>query len=556
MSAMQRAFVDLPEGQVHLRYGGSGPLVLLLHQSPQSSSALLPLAGQLAESCTVIVPDTPGFGESEPLAEREPEIADLALRLHGLVEALGAERFVLFGQHTGGLIALEYALRHPERVCGLVIDGLAVFTPEESAFMLDHYLPPFVPHWDGGHLTWLWARLREQLVFFPWHDRRRAARLELTMPPPEALHAGALDFIAAGDHYRAGYGAAFRYRDAARVVELAMPAAMLFRADDPLAAHAERLPALPQAVRVEHLPAGSAGLRERAATCCRELARGASAQWRLPAPAAATERPLRRVITYGARQTQVLEAGSGAGLVLIPDTGRAGGSLRALLEHLEGMHVLVPDPPGCGGTAWIDPAELTPAGAAAYLVEHLPVLRERPFAIAGFGGGARVAAALARTLPEPRDLLLVGAQQLPEAEAAELAARYAEPIRPDAYGHHLTRLWQQLRDARLFFPWYRADGAHIRDHEPCLEPAELQAELRDALACGEAWPALWRARFEASAPAGALDLPAGTRLAMLADEPAPAACRAFAEANALEAPAGLPREAEALALRMRRLLGH
>jgi proline iminopeptidase len=38
---------------------------------------------------------------------------------------LGHERFVLFGHSYGGMLALEYALRHPDRLDGLILCGTA-----------------------------------------------------------------------------------------------------------------------------------------------------------------------------------------------------------------------------------------------------------------------------------------------------------------------------------------------------------------------------------------------------------------------------------------------
>ena len=56
------------------------------------------------------------------------DVADLALQaqvgdLEAVVEAAGLERFPLLGISQGGAIAIEYAVRHPERVSHLVLYG-------------------------------------------------------------------------------------------------------------------------------------------------------------------------------------------------------------------------------------------------------------------------------------------------------------------------------------------------------------------------------------------------------------------------------------------------
>ena len=55
------------ERQVHYRRAGSGPPVVLLHQSPTSSREYIPLIQEIAaKGFTVFSPDTPGNGMSEP----------------------------------------------------------------------------------------------------------------------------------------------------------------------------------------------------------------------------------------------------------------------------------------------------------------------------------------------------------------------------------------------------------------------------------------------------------------------------------------------------------
>ncbi len=87
----------------------------------------------------------------------------------------------------------------PDRVAAVAANGLVVLTEAEREAILRDYLPPLVPRWDGGHLAWLWARMREQAIFFPWHDRRAATRMDFDVPPADRLHSGLLEFLAAGD---------------------------------------------------------------------------------------------------------------------------------------------------------------------------------------------------------------------------------------------------------------------------------------------------------------------------------------------------------------------
>jgi pimeloyl-ACP methyl ester carboxylesterase/DNA-binding CsgD family transcriptional regulator len=66
--------------------------------------------------------DARGCGLSERRAVAHSFAAN-QLDLEAVVDALGLERFVLFGASQGGAIAIEYAARHPERVSHLILYG-------------------------------------------------------------------------------------------------------------------------------------------------------------------------------------------------------------------------------------------------------------------------------------------------------------------------------------------------------------------------------------------------------------------------------------------------
>ncbi len=144
-----RHYVEVRGRRVHYRRCGSGPPVVMLHESPRSSEALLPLMAYRPIHLTMLALDTPGCGNSEPLPHPQPEAADYADFLAETLQALGIERAVLYGTHTGAAIAMALAVRHPQRVARLVIDGIGVFNAAERAEILSAYLPRFVPAIDG-----------------------------------------------------------------------------------------------------------------------------------------------------------------------------------------------------------------------------------------------------------------------------------------------------------------------------------------------------------------------------------------------------------------------
>lgn len=168
-TALQRHFVSVRGQfglrQVHYRRGGQGPVVLLLHQSPQSSREMEPLIATWGRTFTLIAPDSPGYGFSQPLQKAgqpvtSATIDDFAAATLEFADALGVGRFGIYGLHTGASIGVAMAHRFPARVAAVAANGFVVLTEDERTAMLRDYLPPLVPRWDGGHLAWLWGRLR------------------------------------------------------------------------------------------------------------------------------------------------------------------------------------------------------------------------------------------------------------------------------------------------------------------------------------------------------------------------------------------------------------
>lgn len=204
-----RHFVTVGNRQVHYRRAGSGPAVILLHASPGSSASMVSFIRRLAGRFTVIAPDTPGNGLSDPLPLAQPVMADYADALAGLFSALGLDRAAIYGSYTGAGCALEMSRMHANRVTQVIVNGYLQFTDAERTEILANYLPVFAADWYGGHLIWAWARMREQLIFFPWFRKDDASRMETDLPNPAGLHRGVVDLMRSGDNYRSPYRSAF-----------------------------------------------------------------------------------------------------------------------------------------------------------------------------------------------------------------------------------------------------------------------------------------------------------------------------------------------------------
>jgi len=196
-ASVVKAYLNLPWGQLHYRSVPGDPalpLLIMLHQSPLSSrnyEAVLPL---LAAHCRPVALDTPGYGGSSAVPEQW-EVADYAQVVWDLADAMGAERVFLFGRATGAVFALEAALAQSQRMQGLVLHGMPVYTDAERADRMRSFAPPFQAADDGSHLSGIWKRIHSE---YPW------------IGPELATHF-AHDFLSAGPDFARAYRAIWRY---------------------------------------------------------------------------------------------------------------------------------------------------------------------------------------------------------------------------------------------------------------------------------------------------------------------------------------------------------
>ena len=99
---------------------GSGPPLVLLHGYPDNLQIWCELAPRLADRFTVIVPDWPGMGQSEPWPGGATPF-HMADRLSTLLDGWGLGPVALAGLDMGGQPVLAFAARHPGRVRRLVV---------------------------------------------------------------------------------------------------------------------------------------------------------------------------------------------------------------------------------------------------------------------------------------------------------------------------------------------------------------------------------------------------------------------------------------------------
>jgi pimeloyl-ACP methyl ester carboxylesterase len=117
---------------IHVRVGGRGPAVVLLHGFGDTGDMWAPLAANLARDHTVVVPDLRGMGlSSHPQSgyDKKNQAADI----RAVLTKLGIDHAVVVGHDIGTMVAFAYAARYPDKTDRLVVMDAPI---------------PGIPPWD------------------------------------------------------------------------------------------------------------------------------------------------------------------------------------------------------------------------------------------------------------------------------------------------------------------------------------------------------------------------------------------------------------------------
>ena len=105
---------------IHIRVGGQGPAVVLLHGFGDTGDMWAPLAADLARDHMVVVPDLRGMGlSSKPEGgyDKQTQAGDI----QAVLGRLGIDRAVIVGHDIGTMVAHAYAVRFPDKTDRLVV---------------------------------------------------------------------------------------------------------------------------------------------------------------------------------------------------------------------------------------------------------------------------------------------------------------------------------------------------------------------------------------------------------------------------------------------------
>ena len=136
---------------INIFYREAGPpdaaVVVLLHGFPTSSHMFRNLIPALVDGYRVIAPDYPGLGQSDMpdrstfkySFDRFGELVD------GLLDQLEVKSYLMYVMDYGAPVGWRLALKHPERVTGLIVQNGNVY--EEG---LTEFWEPIKAYWADG----------------------------------------------------------------------------------------------------------------------------------------------------------------------------------------------------------------------------------------------------------------------------------------------------------------------------------------------------------------------------------------------------------------------
>ena len=140
--------IETSGARIHLRHGGKGPPLLLLHGNPLTHVAWHKIANRLARHFHVVASDLGGYGDSsapETDAEHTPyTFRAMAQDQVEIMAALGYTQFMVAGHDRGARTAHRMAIDHRDRVL-------------KAAFV------DILPNWH------IWNNVSKQWALNSWH---------------------------------------------------------------------------------------------------------------------------------------------------------------------------------------------------------------------------------------------------------------------------------------------------------------------------------------------------------------------------------------------------
>ncbi|WP_439615288.1 alpha/beta fold hydrolase [Shinella sp.] len=188
---------------IHVRVGGAGPAVVLLHGYGETGDMWAPMAADLARDHTVVVPDLRGLGlSSKPDGgfDKKTQAGDVA----GVLDALKVEEIDLVTHDIGNMVGFAFAAAHPDRMKRFVlidapVPGVGPWEEILKSPLLWHFrfggpdMERLVAGRERIYLDRFWNEFSATPARFTEASREHYAKLYAM---PGAMHSGFAQFAA------------------------------------------------------------------------------------------------------------------------------------------------------------------------------------------------------------------------------------------------------------------------------------------------------------------------------------------------------------------------
>jgi len=127
------AYFNFENRKVYYKVEGYGAPLLLLHGNTVSSKMFSQIIKRYSRYFQVILLDFPGHGKSERLMKFETDFWYYNAKVtYALINELKLDKVSVIGTSGGALVAINFALEHPERIKYLVADSFEGEYPLQS----------------------------------------------------------------------------------------------------------------------------------------------------------------------------------------------------------------------------------------------------------------------------------------------------------------------------------------------------------------------------------------------------------------------------------------